>query len=247
MRPFFSYFGGKWRAAPRYPRPEHDLVIEPFAGSAGYSVRFDARRVLLFDLDSYVVATWRYLIGASRAEIESLPDLAPDQTVADLRVCEEARWLIGWWLSSGSAQPKRSQGRWARQIISGDHSWGDGGKAGWRPAIRDRIASQVDMIREWKIEHASYRDAPDVDATWFVDPPYQVAGRYYRHSEVDYADVASFVRSRRGLVIACEQHGADWLPFTAVGAIKATAGSNRSGTSAEVAFVAREPNRGGSQ
>ena len=25
LRPFWRYYGGKWRAAPRYPKPLHDL------------------------------------------------------------------------------------------------------------------------------------------------------------------------------------------------------------------------------
>jgi len=40
LRPFWRYYGGKWRAAPRYPAPRHDLIIEPFAGAAGYAMRY---------------------------------------------------------------------------------------------------------------------------------------------------------------------------------------------------------------
>jgi hypothetical protein len=32
LRPFWRYYGGKWRAAPRYPAPRYDTIIEPFAG-----------------------------------------------------------------------------------------------------------------------------------------------------------------------------------------------------------------------
>ena len=28
LLPFFTYFGGKYRAAPRYPEPAHDLIVE---------------------------------------------------------------------------------------------------------------------------------------------------------------------------------------------------------------------------
>lgn len=31
LRPFWSYYGGKWRIAERYPRPAFDRIIEPFA------------------------------------------------------------------------------------------------------------------------------------------------------------------------------------------------------------------------
>jgi hypothetical protein len=37
LKPFFNYYGGKWRVARRYAPPEHDLIIEPFAGAAGYA------------------------------------------------------------------------------------------------------------------------------------------------------------------------------------------------------------------
>ena len=48
MRPFFGFYGGKWRDAPKhYPFPEHDTIVEPFAGSAGYSVRYSDRNVIL--------------------------------------------------------------------------------------------------------------------------------------------------------------------------------------------------------
>ncbi len=35
LKPFFCYFGGKWRAAPHYPTPKHAEIVEPFAGAAG--------------------------------------------------------------------------------------------------------------------------------------------------------------------------------------------------------------------
>jgi hypothetical protein len=34
LKPFIRLYGGKYRAAPRYPKPLHDT---PFAGAAGYS------------------------------------------------------------------------------------------------------------------------------------------------------------------------------------------------------------------
>ena len=30
LRPFFGFYGGKWRDTPRYyPEPRHDLIVEP--------------------------------------------------------------------------------------------------------------------------------------------------------------------------------------------------------------------------
>ena len=48
LPPFFSYVGGKRGLIECYPRPKHDVIIEPFAGSAGYACRWGAgRRVIL--------------------------------------------------------------------------------------------------------------------------------------------------------------------------------------------------------
>lgn len=241
VKPFFSFYGGKWRAAPHYPRPfdPAHLVVEPFAGSAGYSVRHEAPYVLLIDRDPFIVGTWDFLIRAKRTEILKLPLLRGDQTTDDLRVPQEAKWLIGWWCNSGSSQPKKRLGSWARKISAGGE-WKTKGQVYWNEMVRARIAEQVRHIRQWRVRQGTYRDAPDVRATWFVDPPYVEAGRYYRFREVDYADVASFVRSRGGLVIACEHEGAKWLPFKPLGAIAATYGKNRKGVSHEVAFVRRD-------
>jgi hypothetical protein len=35
LKPFFCFYGGKWRVAPHYPAPEHTMVVEPFAGASG--------------------------------------------------------------------------------------------------------------------------------------------------------------------------------------------------------------------
>ena len=34
---FFSFFGSKVALAKNYPQPKYDAIVEPFAGSAGYS------------------------------------------------------------------------------------------------------------------------------------------------------------------------------------------------------------------
>ena len=51
LKIFFSYFGGKWRAAPHYPAPTEPHIIEPFAGAAGYAMRYPERKVTLIDAD----------------------------------------------------------------------------------------------------------------------------------------------------------------------------------------------------
>ena len=69
LAPFWRYYGGKNRAAKWYPAPEHDTIVEPFAGAAGYSCRYSDRKVILIDKSPIIAGMWRYLIKASPAEI----------------------------------------------------------------------------------------------------------------------------------------------------------------------------------
>jgi hypothetical protein len=65
MRPMFPYYGSKWNIARHYPPPGEGLVVEPFAGGAGYASFYGARRALLIDKDPIIAGLWRYLIGVS--------------------------------------------------------------------------------------------------------------------------------------------------------------------------------------
>jgi hypothetical protein len=94
---------------------------------------------------------------------------------------------------------------------------------GWSEARRARVAEQMPKIRHWRVIHGSYQDAPDTEASWFVDPPYRgQPGSHYIHGPdaIDYDDLAGWCRSRRGQVTVCEAEGATWLPFRPLGEIK---------------------------
>lgn len=210
LRPFFSYFGGKWRAAPRHPKPRYCRIVEPFAGSAGYSLRYPYMNVVLYDASEQICGVWDYLIRASQDEIRALP--ANVRHVNSLNVCQEAKWLIGFWLNSGTTSPCLTPSAWMRGGTTPDGFWGS--------AIRSRIAEQVSDIRHWKVFNKSYEYAPNNESTWFIDPPYQgKCGEAYRHQIDSYYDLADWCRNRNGQVIVCEQSGADWLPFRPFGMI----------------------------
>ncbi len=230
LRPFFGFYGGKWRdALKHYPSPAFDAIVEPFAGSAGYALRYADRDVVLSELDPIVASVWRYLIRVSSEEIRAIPDLGLDQIVDDLDVCQEARWLVGFWLNRGTSRPRTSPSRWMRDGIRPGSFWGE--------RVRETIASQVDRIRHWQVFNCSYELCPvDAPATWFIDPPYQGAGRHYRFgsSGIDYLELGEWCRSRRGQVIVCENAGAGWLPFRQLADVKTTRASSRS---AEVSWV----------
>ena len=101
----------------------------------------------------------------------------------------------------------------------------------WGERVRETIASQVDAIRHWQIHNCSYVECPvSYKATWFVDPPYQQAGKYYRFGSdlIDFESLAIWCRSRPGQVIVCENAGADWLPFRDLADVKTTRADRRS-------------------
>jgi site-specific DNA-adenine methylase len=217
LRPFFGYFGGKWRDALKsYPAPQHDTIVEPFAGSAGYALRYAHKKVVLCEIDPVIAGVWKYLIRATAKEILSIPDVPSDSTVDDLGICEEAKWLVGLWLNRGIAYPRKSPSKWMRDGIRPGSFWGQ--------RVRATISSQLERIRHWTILNCSYDQAPTEEATWFIDPPYIEAGRHYRFgsAKIDFEQLAEWCRARPGQAIVCENEGATWLPFRHLGSFKTT-------------------------
>lgn len=215
---FFSYFGAKYMRGLHYPKPEFDMIIEPFAGAAGYSVRHYTHKVHLIDTSPYIIGVWDYLIGASPKEILRLPLMEVGDDVQDLCIPQEAKWLIGFWINQGSSAPKRTMGGRASNSRFG--TWG-------QPA-KERLSRQVELIRHWKTRVGDYRDVMDHKATWFIDPPYQDQGKQYQNQIDDYAGLAEWCETRKGQVIVCESEGADWLPFEPVTSV--TGSSHRTTT-----------------
>lgn len=205
MRPFFPYYGSKYRLSKYLPVPKHNIVIEPFAGSACYSVRYEPTLAVLIDNDPYVAGAWRYLIRAMPEEILRLPDLEVGQSVDDLSLPEEARWLIGFWLNRASAQPKKRQTAFSART--------DKQQLTWSARARERIAAQLPLIRGWRVLQTDYRTAPDIEATWMIDAPYVQMGRYYRRNDINYTLLGAWCLARRGQVIVTEDVSATWLPF----------------------------------
>lgn len=230
MKPFFSYIGSKYTLAPRYGAPRFDVVIEPFCGSAAYSVRHNVKRAILIDKFPKIVEIWRYLISATPHEIMRLP--VDFERVSDLDIPDGAKYLIGFWISKGDAEPKDTRSAWARE-----YRYSSNCKV-WNEAVRHRIASQVNSVKEWEVYQGDYQIAPDIEATWFIDPPYLERGRAcYGHWNVDYQELGVWCLSRRGQLIVCEGTQAGWLPFTPFANQRGTFGRYRTGRSPEFAFT----------
>jgi hypothetical protein len=232
LHSFFYYFGAKMKLSKYLPKPKHNKIIEVFAGSAGYSLHYPQCKVILIDIDPVIYGVWDYLIHVKSAEIFSLPNMEVGQSTDDLKICQEAKWLIGFWLDKGSAAP--------RKLYTQRHlKFGNLGEGAWGDKIKERIVRQIPFIRHWQIKRGSYNNFNlSGKATWIVDPPYEKAGKEYTYNKIVYQQLAQWVKERQGLTIVHEQLGAKWLPFKFLKEIKCKCtvqDSNR--RSAEVVYI----------
>jgi len=216
LKPFWRYFGGKFRAASRYPKPLHRTIVEPFAGAAGYSLRYPDLNVILVERYAVVAEMWRYLIAVKPDEVRRIPCV---EHVDDLPswVPPGGRWLVGFTMNAATDYP-------CKRLSAGRIKLRSMGRIfeGWSEAQRERVASQVESIRHWRIIEGEYTDAPSVEATWFVDPPYVNMTRTYKHGNdtIDYRALGAWCRVRHGQTIVCENEGANWLPFRTFATLK---------------------------
>lgn len=199
----FAYYGAKHGLAPKYPRPRHDVIVEPFAGSAAYSVHHAARidHAILIDADEKLVELWHEIQGMTEHDVDLIGRQLDGERITHP--------IIGG-IAGGTQMEGLLAGR-TRAVTPRM-------RGGW-PSVRNRIVRSLPHVKRWTIIHGSYHDAPDIDATWFVDPPYQengtMAGAGYRcpASSIDFDHLGDWCRDRRGCTIVCEQSPADWLPF----------------------------------
>lgn len=211
----FSYYGSKSKVIKLYPNPTYNTIIEPFAGSARYALRYWEHQVCLYDVDKDVVDVWEWLIGkATPSDILNMPMSAPGERIPQLS-CKGASKFLAFMSNQGSAIPKKTTGR------MGFSKWN-----------RQNVAELLPRIKHWTIERRSYVDISNQSATWFVDPPYQRKGKYYRHNDINFDHLGRWCRNRNGQVIVCENEGADWLPFQFLTSLR---GQNQKST--EVVWV----------
>ena len=207
----FPYFGRKGRHAGLYPQPLHPLIIEPFAGSMAWTLYHRPDAAIGIEADERVVALWHRLTSLERRPRK--PKVGSKTNDLFVKLCSYSEHA----LTSGSMTVT------SRMVRD------------WTP-LMDRIMRDGPWAREHvRYIQGDYRSAPDVEATWFIDPPYQHANRRgYAMKGLDYGELADWCRSRSGQVIVCEQAGADWLPFKPL----ADFASHRGAKSAEVIWVA---------
>jgi len=204
----WSYYGSKCKIAKHYPAPQYGQIIEPFAGAAWYSVLHRLNKVLLNEKDEIIYNIWKWLIEEATAKLlEHNVDFYVGQDIRQISLRSEHRNLVGFCINRGSTAPRNIVQRWSCQVQT---------KPNWASTVAyqlNRIARQLDEIKHWQIQFGDYRSLPNVEATWFIDPPYQVGGKHYRVNEINYNHLAKWCQKRKGQVIVCENAGARWLPF----------------------------------
>lgn len=211
----FYFYGRKFKIANKYPEPKYNTIIEPFAGSAAYSMLYYDRNVIINDIDDRIYKTWKYLISTKSNNVSNLPFLEKGESLNDSKfdyLTEEEKYLIGFYLNPGSSTPKKSPGNYCA----------------WNNKNRDILIENIKKVKHWNITNNDYKKLDNIEATWFIDPPYQKQGKWYRYSNkgIDYDDLANWCLSRKGQIIVCENLDADWLPFTELTKLKGQKNTN---------------------
>ncbi len=205
----FYYYGRKKQIIRHYPPPNYDTIIEPFAGSAAYSLYKDnwQKNVILFEKDKKVANIWDWFINeASVKDIKKLPDLSVGEKSSEFLHIIHAATKMAFHFKTIKVTP----------ILA--RNW----------EISKRVfADNLYKIKHWKIINSDYSEAPDIIATWFIDPPYKgESGMGYRYSSkmINYTQLSQWVLQRKGEVIVCEGQCADYLPFKPLLELKGIAG-----------------------
>lgn len=195
----FYYYGRKKQIAKHYPAPSYDSIVEPFAGSAAYSL-FGShwrRDVVLIEKDQRVAQVWKWLIEEATPEkIKRLPDLKVGEKSSEFLHIIHAATKMAFKYKTIKVTP----------VL--ERNW----------EISKRVmAADLHKIKHWRLICGDYSVAPDIEATWFIDPPYKSApGTGYNHgsASIDYVQLGQWALQRRGELIFCEGEYGDYLPFS---------------------------------
>ena len=89
----FTFYGTKKKLAKYYPHPQYDIIIEPFAGAAQYSLYGEnwQKQILLLDKDTKIISIWNYLIKALPVDVLALPDLKEGDNVDSFKQLSKRR------------------------------------------------------------------------------------------------------------------------------------------------------------
>lgn len=233
--PLFNFFGSKTRKIGRYTAPHPGQhIIEPFAGSASFARRYYRNPVTLIEKDPVIAELWRWLIKSNAQDVLDLPLMGddPTQTVQDLGLDPGPSALIGFWIKAAQAVPGIRRNGWGTTVGDVVGFWG--------PRCRQRVADNIHKVNHWTIQESGYHEAPmDPTAHYFIDPPYQDAGKAYKYGAnlLDFEALGNWCREIPGHVTVCENAGARWLPFITLAGGTNQNSQRRTNTSCRVEVV----------
>lgn len=214
----FSYYGSKANIIDHYPKPKFGKIIEPFAGSARYSLKYWENDILLVDKYQVIVNVWHWLQKCSKQDVRTLPIPNENQTTHDLLYdCEDAKNFVGFVIGYGCfSQARKTSKHYLIKRTNG---------------IKfqlNRIANDLEKIRHWEIVSGTYESINNQHATWFIDPPYQFGGHKYVESNlnIDFNHLRNWTVKRQGQVIVCETTKANWMNFKPMISQKTKHGKN---------------------
>ena len=213
----FYYYGRKKQIARYYPLPNYSTIVEPFAGSAAYSFHGSnwKRNILLVEKDPRVASVWEWLISEATPEsILKMPELRVGEKSSEFLHIVHAATKMAFHYRTIKVTPVLARN--------------------WEISKR-LMHANLFKVKHWRIINGDYRECPDIEATWFVDPPYKgEAGMGYKYGSdsIDYHELAQWALKRRGEIIFCEGDRGDYLPFRPLVASKGVAGK----ASKEVVF-----------
>lgn len=207
----FYYYGRKKQMAKYFPSPNFDTIIEPFAGSAAYSLYGDnwKKKVILIEKDEKVSSIWEWLIhDATQEKIRKLPDLHIGDRTSNFLHIIHAATKMAFRYKTIKVTPVLERN--------------------WEISKRT-MAENLYKVKHWKIICGDYKDAPNIEATWFIDPPYKDSpGTGYRFGSetIDYGYLAKWSLARKGEIVFCEGEFGDYLPFRTLMNLKGVAGKS---------------------
>lgn len=201
----WSYYGSKAKIVRHYPKPIFHKIKETFAGTGKYSMLYFDHEVILIDKYPVIINIWKWLQECSPNDILNLSIPGPTQTTHELNYdCIEAKHLIGFIINYAQCSP----------MVSVSPHFLKNRKNGVKYSL-SRIANDLYKIKHWQFICDDYLNVKNEPCVWFIDPPYQVGGHKYVHSnkKIDFNILADFCKEREGQTIVCETTKANWLPF----------------------------------
>lgn len=200
----FGYYGSKKSIIDFYPPPLFDKVIEPFAGAAAYSMKYWYKDVTIVEKYEVLADIWLWLQKCSIQDINKLPHkLTMSDNLDNINFdCIEAKNLMGFVIAKSCQSPRKAPSARATTYRPNTINF-----------TLNYIKKHLENIKHWNIVKGCYKDIPDQEATWFIDPPYQHGGYVYVENKIDYNHLRRWSKSRKGQIIVCENTKANWMDF----------------------------------